>query len=155
MPVEKLKGDEVFRLLSPKEIERLAAGSGVMKLKESEKIYSDGMPATHLFLLLKGRVELRRPTKAGQGLLVDDLVEGSLFGVSSLTGIERYLLDAVCVEDSEVLKVESRLLRHILDENPIVGYALQRRVSAIFFKRYVQAMERLQAVAQAIPVQRS
>jgi CRP-like cAMP-binding protein len=155
MPVEKLKGHEVFRLLSPKEIERLAAGSGVMHLKEGEKIYSDGTSATHLFLLLKGRVELRRPTRGGQGLLVDDLVQGSLFGVSSLTGIDRYLLDAVCVEDSEVLKVESKLLGHVLDENPVVGYALQKRVSAIFFKRYVQAMERLQTVAQALPVQRS
>jgi len=152
MLMEQLKGHEVFRLLSPREIERLAAGSGVIRLQAGERIYSNGISATHLFLLLKGRVELRRPTTGGEWLLVDDVVPGNLFGVSSLTGIDRYLLNAECVEDSEVLKVEARLLRHILDENPIVGYALQQRVSAIFFKRYVQAMERLQAVAHAVPV---
>jgi CRP/FNR family transcriptional regulator len=155
MVMEKLKGHELFSLLSPKEVERLSAASGVMKLKEGETIYRDGHAATHLFVLLKGRVELRRPTTGGGRLLVDDLLESSLFGVSSLTGIERYILDAVCVEDSEVLKVEARVLRHLLDENPVVGYAIQRRVSEIFFKRYVGAMERLQAVAHAVAVPRS
>jgi signal-transduction protein with cAMP-binding, CBS, and nucleotidyltransferase domain len=155
MVMEKLKGHELFRLLSPKEVERLSAASGVMKLKEGERVYADGFPATHLFVLLKGRVELRRPTKGGVDLLVDDLIEGSLFGVSSLTGMERHLLDAVCVQDSEVLKLEAKSLRQILDETPIVGYAIQKRVSEIFFKRYVETMERLQAVAQAIPVQRT
>jgi CRP-like cAMP-binding protein len=145
----------LFRLLSPKEVERLSAASGVMKLKEGERVYADGFPATHLFMLLKGRVELRRPTKGGVDLLVDDLVEGSIFGVSSLTGMERHLLDAVCVEDSEVLKLEARVLRQVLDENLVAGYAIQKRVSEIFFKRYVEAMERLQAVVQAVPVQRT
>ena len=70
-------------------------------------------------------------------------------------GTERYLLDATCMEDSEVLKVEARVLRRILDENPVVGYATQRRVSQIFFQRYVDAMERLQTVAQAIPLSRA
>lgn len=155
MVVEKLKGHELFRLLSPKEVERLSAASGVMKLDEGDRVYADGFPATHLFVLLTGRVELRRPTKGGVGLLVDDLVAGSIFGVSSLTGMERHLLDAVCVQDSEVLKLEAKVLRQILDENLIAGYAIQRKVSEIFFKRYVEAMERLQAVAQAMPVQRT
>ena len=72
--------------------------------------------------------------------------------MSSLTGIERYLLTAECVEDSELLKVEARVLRRILDENPVVGYAIQRRVSEIFFRRHVAAMEMLQSIRQAAPV---
>ncbi|MBI4877619.1 MAG: cyclic nucleotide-binding domain-containing protein [Acidobacteria bacterium] len=155
MPVEKLQKHELFGLLSQKEIERLSASSGVAKLKEGERVYSEGLPASHVFVLLRGRVELKRPTKGGLSLLVDDLLEGSVFGVSSLTGTERYLLNAECVEDSEVLKVEGRVLRQILDQNPAVGYIIQRRISQIFFKRYVDAMERLQTVAQAIPLGRA
>lgn len=152
MAVEKLEKHVLFELLNPREVERLSNASGVVKLKEGERAYSEGMPASHLFILLKGRVELRRPTKGGVSLLVDDVLEGSIFGVSSLMGTERYLVNAECVQDSEVLKIEDRALRHILDENPVVGYAIQRRVSQIFFKRYVDAMERLETIVHAMPL---
>ncbi len=152
MVIDKLASHELFGLLSPREVETLSNASGVVKLSEGEKLYSEGLPASHLFVLLKGRVELRRPTKGGPSLLVEDLLKGSIFGVSSLTGTERYLLNAQCVEDSEVLKIEGRVLRLVLDQNPLVGYAVQRRVSQVFFKRYVDAMERLQRVVQALPM---
>jgi CRP-like cAMP-binding protein len=152
MVIEKLQSHELFGLLTPKEVERLSNASGIVKLKKGEKFYSEGVPASNLFVLLNGKVELRRPTKGGLSFLVDDVLDGGVFGVSSLTGGERYLLNAECVEDSEVLKVESRVLRNILDENPAAGYATQRRISQIFFKRYVDAMEKLQTVVQALPM---
>jgi CRP-like cAMP-binding protein len=152
MTIEKLEKHELFGLLSPNEINRLSVASGVARLKEGDRIYSEGVPASHLFILIKGRVELKRPTKGGPNLLVDDLIAGSIFGVSSLMGADRYLLNAECVEDSEVLKIEGIVLRQILDENPVVGYAMQRKVSQIFFNRYLNAMERLHTVVQAITI---
>lgn len=149
---EKLRHHELFGLLTPKEVERLSNVSGVVKLGKGERVYAEGIPASHLFVLLKGKVELRRPAKGGLSLLVDDVVEGGVFGVSSLMGGERYLLNAECMEDSEVLKVESQALRRILDENPAIGYAVQRRISQVFFKRYVDAMERLRSVVLAVPM---
>lgn len=143
MALEKLEKHELFGLLSPKEIQGLSNASGVVKLKKGDKVYSEGIPASHLFVLLKGRVELRRLKREGPSIVVEDLTEGGLFGVSALMGTERFLLNAECVEDSEVLKIEGKVLRQILDENPAVGYATQRRISQIFFKRYLAAMERL------------
>ena len=152
MVVEKLQSHELFALLTPKEVERLSNASGVVKLRKGERAYVEGIPASHMFVLLKGRVELRRPTPGGQSFLVDEVAEGGVFGISSLTGQERYLLNAECVEDSEVLKVESLVLRHLLDENPAIGYALQRRIAQIFFKRYVDAMERLRSIVMSVPL---
>ena len=151
MPIEKLQKHELFGLLSPNEINRLSAVCGVTKLKEGDKVCSEGVPASHLFILIKGRVELKKPTREGPNILVDDLMAGSIFGVSSLMGAERYLLNAECTEDSEVLKIENRVLSQILDENPVVGYAVHRRVAQIVFKRYLNSMERLQSIVQAIP----
>jgi CRP-like cAMP-binding protein len=155
MVIEKLPSHKLFELLTPKEVDRISSASAVMKLKKGERVYSDGVPASHLFILLKGSVQLRRPTQGGLSFLVEDVPEGSFFGVSSLMGRERYVLNAECVEDSEVLKVEVDVLRRILDENPVVGYATQAWISQIFFKRYLDAMERLQAVVQAIPTDHS
>ena len=152
MVTEKLLHHELFGLLTPKEVERLSNASGVVKLRKGERAYVEGIPASHMFVLLKGKVELRRPTPGGLSLLVDEVAEGGVFGVSSLTGGERYLLNAECVEDSEVLKVESQVLRRLLDENPAIGYALQRRIAQIFFKRYVDAMERLRSIVMSVPL---
>ncbi len=154
MAVEKLEKHELFGLLSPKDMGTLSNASGIVKLQEGDRVCSEGSPASHLFVLIKGRMELKKPTKGGHSFLVDDLIEGSIFGVSALTGTDRYLLNAECVEDSEVLRIEGKVLRQILDENPRVGYATQARISQIFFKRYVDAMERLQTVVQAIPLRR-
>ncbi len=149
---EMLQHHELFGLLTPKEVERLSNVSGVVKLRKGERVYSEGIPASHLFVVLKGKVELSRPAKGELCLLVDEVGEGGVFGVSSLTGGERYLLNAQCVEDSEVLKVESQTLRRILDENPVIGYDVQRMISQIFFKRYVNAMEKLRSIALAVPL---
>lgn len=151
MDVEKLEKHELFGLLNPKEMERLSNASGVVKLKKGDKVYSEGIPASHVFVLLKGRVELRRLTREGPSFLVEDVIKGGLFGVSALMGTDRFLLNAECVEDSEVLKIEGKVLRQILDLNPVVGYAIQRRISEIFFKRYLAATERPQAVLRAVP----
>jgi len=155
MVIEKLERHELFGLLSAKEMDHLSSASSVVSRKEGERLYSDGIPASHFFVLLKGRVELRRPTKGGPSLLVEDLLPGGIFGVSCLTGTERHILNAECVEDSEVLKVEGAVLRRILKDNPVVGYAIQSRVSEIFFQRYVYAMERLETIMHAMPLGRT
>lgn len=152
MLIEKLEKHELFGLLSPVEIKRLSTASGLVSLKEGDRIISEGVPASHLFVLIKGRVELTKPIKGRQNLLVDDIIARNIFGISSLMGVDRYLLNAECVEDSEVLKIEGKVLRQILEGNPMVGYTVQRRVSKIFFKRYLSTMERLQTIVQAIPI---
>lgn len=144
MAEEKLEKHDLFAPLNPREIERLSNASGVVSLKQGERFFSEGHPASHLFVLLKGRVELRRPMEGGLTVLVEDLHKGSLFGVSSLWGGDRYLLNAECVEDAQALKVEVDVLRRILDDNPIVGYAIQKRISRLFYKRFVNARERLE-----------
>lgn len=152
MVVEQLQHHELFELLTPKEVDKLSNASGVVKLAKGERVYGEGVPASHLFVLLKGKVELRRPTKGELSILVEEVSAGGVLGVSSLTGGERYLLNAECVQDSEVLKIDSRVLRGILDQNCAVGYALQERISRIFFKRYVDTMESLRSVALAVPI---
>jgi CRP-like cAMP-binding protein len=154
MLIESLQHEELFGLLTPKEVERLSNASVVVKLNKGERVYAEGMPASHFFVLLKGRVELKRPTKGSISFLVDEVGEKGVFGVSSLMEGDRYLLNAECVADCEVLKVDGQVLRRLLDENPAMGYSLQKRVSQVFFNRYVGAMERLRGVLQAVALGR-
>jgi len=152
MALEKLEKDELFGLLNETEMALLSNASSVVKLEKGERACKAGHSASHFFVLLNGRVELTRPSAVGPSILVDDLLPGSVFGVSSVMDTARFYLDGDCVEDCEVLKIEGRALRRVLEMNPTVGYFLQRRLSKIFFKRFVDAMERVQAPARTVSV---
>jgi len=150
MTVDALGRHELFAPLNPTEMAALAGASCVVRARKGERLCAEGFPATYFFVLLKGRVQLRRPRTGGGELLVEDLEDGGIFGISSITGADHYLLNAECAEDSELLKLEGRTLRRILDQNPIVGYTIQKRVAQMFFRRYVDAMEKLELATQAL-----
>ena len=100
MVEERLKGHDLFALLSPKEVEILSSACEVVSLKAGQKVYNEGIPATHLCILLKGKVELKRPAEKDVNLLIEEVPVGGVFGVSSLAEGERYLLNAECAENS-------------------------------------------------------
>ena len=44
-------------------------------------------------------------------------------------------------------------LRAIMDGDPRIGYIIQSGISRIYFKRYIETMEKLQAIVMNIPVE--
>jgi CRP-like cAMP-binding protein len=85
-------------------------------------------------------------------LLIDDLGPGSMFGSCVSLAIGTYSLTAQCTQDGQVLKVKTSALKNLLDGDPRMGYELQSRISEIYFRRYVDAMKKLQAIVMNIPL---
>ena len=40
-----------------------------------------------------------------------------------------------------------------MDEDLMMGYALQTRISEIYFNRYIETMKKLQAIVMNIPIE--
>jgi CRP-like cAMP-binding protein len=131
---EKPEEHDLFALLNTAETSS-PDGSGVVRIEKGDRLYSEGVAATHVFVLLRGKVELRKSTNAGAGVAVEELEEGDIFGASSFSEGDRYVVNAECVADGEVLRVERGLLRRLLDENLPGGYAMPKSVSAVFYRR--------------------
>ena len=51
------------------------------------------------------------------------------------------------------LKIEASTLKKLLDDDLVMGYALQSMISRIYFTRYVETMNKLQAIVQSIPLE--
>lgn len=154
MIVERLKKQEIFRLLRPEQVNLLSEASKVTKLKAGEVVYRQGGKADRFYIVLKGQVSLRLPARTvGLSLLIDELREGDLFGACVFAALDAYNLNAQCIEESEILVISVSALRAIMDEDPRIGYAIQARISEIYFKRYVETMEKLQAVVMNIPLE--
>ncbi len=142
-----LKGHDVFRSFTPKQVDVIAAFSSLKTLEKGENVYTADKRATHFFVLLEGEVNLRLPGAPGHpGLVVSRVQHGELFGIAPLLGCERYTTQAVCTAASKILFVEARPLIEMLKGNALVGQELMTSVARAYFDRYRWLLERVEKV---------
>jgi CRP-like cAMP-binding protein len=68
-------------------------------------------------------------------------------------GIRTYSTTALCTRDSRLLKIQAPVFQKLMDADPRMGYAMQRRISQIYFGRYLDTMRKLQTVVMSLPVE--
>jgi CRP-like cAMP-binding protein len=93
------------------------------------RIYEKGEEATHLMLLVKGKVDIALTLGTGEKAVVGTLVEGDLMALSAM--IPPYHLSAtgVAKEDGNFIEIEAKALRTLCDENTGLGYRLMQGVA--------------------------
>ena len=151
--VEGLSAQEVFGFLRPKQVHEISEASERIRCAAGETVYQQGAEADHLYVILKCEVSLRLPGKSGTSITIDQLGKGAMFGTCVCFERKSYALTAQCAEDSEMLKVESAVLRGLMDRDRLMGYALQSRISEIYFGRYIDTMKKLQSIVMNIPIE--
>lgn len=153
VPLEKFAKTAVFQFLLPQQIDALSNSSWTFTCKPGDTIYHKGMEVAHIFAVLEGKVALRLPGKQGVNVLIDMLGPGEMFGSCLSYNLGQYSLTAQAVEESKILKIRANALRKVLDEDPRTGYTVQSQISAIYFKRYIETMNKLQDVVTHIPLE--
>ena len=142
-----------LEFLRPEQVDALSNAAEVKKLKAGDTVYQKGEKAEHFFVVLNGQVALRLPGKDGVSVPIDQLHGGTMFGSCVSTAMGSYALTAQCTEDSELLKIGTGSLKRLLDEDPRMGYAIQAKISEIYFNRYIQTMRKLQSIVMNIPLE--
>jgi CRP-like cAMP-binding protein len=80
------------------------------------------------------------------------VLPGALFGSCVCFQLHEYSLSAMCTRDTKLLKIKAATLQRLMDDDHSVGYPLQRMISQTYFKRYVDTMQKLQAIIQTLPL---
>ena len=153
MPVEQLGAHQIFSYLSPNQIDAISNAADVVTRSAGDTLYYMGAPATHLYVLLHGQVALRLPGRNGVSLLIEQLGDGALFGSCVCIDLDTYSLTAQCLTDCELLRVESRVLRRLMEKDLPMGFALQTHISKVYFGRYVESMKKLQSIVMSLPLE--
>ncbi len=154
VPLEKFAKTEVFQFLLPQQIDALSNSSWTFSCDAGETIYHKGMEVAHIYVVLEGKVALRLPGNEGLSVLIDMLGPGEMFGSCLSYNLGTYSLTAQAIENSKILKIRANALRKVLDDDPRTGYTVQSRISAIYFKRYIETMNKLQNVVTNIPLEK-
>jgi CRP-like cAMP-binding protein len=154
MPVEeRLVSQDVFGFLTPKQVDSISNEAQVTRHKAGDTVYSQGEPADFIYVVLEGEVMLRLPGKGGLSVPLDVATSGAMFGSCMCFEIENYSTTAQCTKDCKLLKIKASALSSLMDEDLRMGYAMQRRLSGIYFKRYLNTMGKLQTVVMSLPVE--
>jgi CRP-like cAMP-binding protein len=150
---DRLIAQEVFGFLRPEQVHAISEASQKVKCDAGSIIYEKGSSADYFYTILGGEVTLRLPGRSGVNIVIDQLTKGAMFGSCVCLRRNAYALTAQCTEDCELLKIDSAALKQLMDGDPVMGYALASRLSEIYFGRYIETMEKLQAIVMNIPIE--
>jgi CRP-like cAMP-binding protein len=119
--VESLKTQEVFQFLRPDQVKAISDASETITCRAGETVYERGARADHFYTVLEGEVALRLPGNGGFSIVIDQLPRKAMFGACVCFDRTSYALTAQCIEDSELLKTESAVLKKLMDEDLAMG----------------------------------
>jgi signal-transduction protein with cAMP-binding, CBS, and nucleotidyltransferase domain len=146
-----LRGHDVFQSLSIEQSHALSEFSALKQLESGETVFKYDVKAGHIYMLMKGAVELRLPAQQNDFSMVISKVEiGELFGLSPLLDSPRYTTTAECTAATEVLSIEARPLRELLRQNQHVGFEIINQVAHIYFSRYIEVLKNFQSIVNQI-----
>jgi CRP-like cAMP-binding protein len=149
----RLTSHDVFEFLSPKQLDIISEQSNKVRMEAGEIVYNMGEPADHLFTVLEGQVALRLPGKGGTSVLIDQLTKGATFGSCVSFHGGTYALTAQCTTNTQLLMTRASVLKSLMDDDLVMGYAIQGRISEVYFNRYLETMNKLQAIVMNIPIE--
>jgi CRP-like cAMP-binding protein len=106
-------------------------------------IFNEGDPAVALFILGSGAVDLQI---GGEKTVYRLTEESDIFGWSSLVENAQYTATAIAQTDIQTVKIDTRKMNRVFNDNPMVGLTVYRRLSAVFNKRLSSIYHRFLSV---------
>ncbi len=133
---------ELFQDITRQQLMEVAALVEEHALEPDAALLSEGEPADHLFVVIGGHGVAQ--LNLGYGWLSLGLVgPGDAAGWSALIDGQTYQASIKALTPMKVARIEGRGLRLLMSLEPEIGHPVQKRLSAIFFRQYQQALSAL------------
>jgi CRP-like cAMP-binding protein len=140
---------DFFHAFSDNQLEELLKVTEKKTFKKGNQIYKEGDRANQIFIVSKGWVKLR---KIDPGKDIDITFEsrskGELFGAACFMKPQEYTLNAVCMEDSEVMAINADALFDLFHKDYQIGYLFLKEIAKVYFERYKSVKRQLYGMVQ-------
>ncbi len=124
-----------FRNLTEPQLKSIAEIADAVCYPEDQVLFEENQPGDYLFFLLKGDVEvLYNIGEAGQ-VHVDTVSGEEIVGCAAL--MEPYIYTATerSLTEVEVLKIDAKALRELMEKDCSLGFALQKQFISVLMER--------------------
>jgi len=137
--------------LPPSALEYLESCASDVEFAAGKAILTEGAKAGALYLLTSGKVALSAHAPGRGHILVQTLGPGEVLGLSWLFPPYQWRFDARATEPVRAVAFDVARLRAKLDEDPVFGYALLRRITPVVLERLQQTRVRLLDLYSSTP----
>ena len=133
---EWLKKTELFGNLNESYLKIILSRSSVESFPEGRSIFRQGEAATRLYILIEGAVNLTVKAQEQTDFMTSKIEkEGAAFGIPSLIEPFHYNVTATCLKPSKVLAIEADHLLKKMEEDPMMGIEVMKKLTSIYFNR--------------------
>ena len=158
-----LSAFKFFNEVKPDALESIARIGKISEYEAEEIIFRFDEPATHLYGVMEGEVDLSvvfmdkvlkteiqyeeaiqaSMVEEEKSIVVDSVLPGQVFGWASLVGGGRRTVTAQCARASRVFVVPATELKAMLETDNALGYVIMKKLSDIISKRLQKRTEKL------------
>jgi CRP-like cAMP-binding protein len=135
MPQDMLAQLYLFRGLPTSELQQIDRVTLLCHFDRDERIFPEGDPADALYMVKRGRIEVRQKLETGEDSLIASLSDGSHFGEMGFLDHSRRSACAICVDDCEVIQIHYEDLRHVCDTNPNIAVCVYQAIARFLASR--------------------
>ena len=112
--------------LTPAEMEAVEKIGQVRAFKQGELIIEEGKAGATFYLLLSGRVEIRKRLSGGHYKKLVELGPCGVFGEVAFLGVESRSASVIALQDCEALEFDRSETERFMNNNPAIGLKLYR-----------------------------
>lgn len=135
-----------FSQLSPESLEKLAGMADEQTVAAGQGIFAESDPADHLYLIVRGEVNLACELGSGEFRVVDTLVDGELVGWASLVEPYRCRTCSTAVKETQLVRFNAAKLRQLCEVDHVFGQRLLTQVARMLSSRLKSARVQLAAL---------
>jgi CRP-like cAMP-binding protein len=141
--VEYLPEHPFFAGLEAPAMELVVGCARNVHIDEGQVLFRAGEPADTFFVIRRGRVALEVHDPRRGTLVVATPGQGDVVGWSWLIPPYRWVFDARAAAPVSAVALDGACLRGKCEADPVLGYALMKRVAGVMYDRLQDARIRL------------
>jgi CRP/FNR family cyclic AMP-dependent transcriptional regulator len=139
-----------FAELERENLQQLAMLGEQRTIAAGTRMFEEGQDADHLYVIVRGKVEICYTLGEEKDLSIQTLGDGDLLVWSAL--VEPYKTTSVgtTTQQTQVLVFDAKKLRELFDTDPVLGQALIHQVAKMLRKRLETARGKFARLVEAL-----
>lgn len=117
----------LFEGFTPEQLRLLAFGAETTSLPADRKLYREDDEADSAYVVISGRIALYREADSNH-VVISTAGPGAILGELALIADTKRLTSASAAIDSQVLRLNRKMFRRILEEYPDLAVQLHQRI---------------------------
>jgi CRP-like cAMP-binding protein len=126
---EKLTHTVVGRYLSPEQIHKFVDASQSIELRVGQLLFREGQIDNHLYVMLKGQIDLVMQVRHRGSQRILSLGSGDLVAWSALLGSGVMTCSAICLRDARLIAINAKAVAERMEQDHEFGYHFMRMVA--------------------------